>query len=73
MPEENAVIDESSIVDHPMIAPAGKLSVGKQDVINSELVCTTGSIETGGYVVINQNTRIFSACQIVIEDNVMIS
>lgn len=66
-------IDESSIVDHKMIAPAGKLVVGKECVINGELVATSGSIRIGDYVVINQNTRIFSAEQITIEDNVMIS
>lgn len=73
MSESNIVIDDSSIVDHKMISPLGKLSVGKECVINGELACTTGRIEIGNYVVINQNTRIFSACKIVIEDHVLIS
>jgi acetyltransferase-like isoleucine patch superfamily enzyme len=73
MSESNIIIDNSSIVDHKMISPLGKLSVGKQCVINGELVCMAGSIDIGNYVVINQNTRIISACKIIIEDNVMIS
>ncbi|MGI6053004.1 MAG: acyltransferase [Bilifractor sp.] len=73
MNEPNIVIDSSSIVDHKMVSPSGRLSVGKECVINGELVCSSGSIEIGDYVVINQNTRIFSACRIVIEDNVLIS
>ena len=73
MNQTNIVIDESSIVDHTMIAPLGKLSVGKECVINGELVATSGNITIGNYVVINQGTRIFSADKIIIEDNVMIS
>ena len=73
MNQNNIVIDESSIVDHTMIAPLGKLSVGKECVINGELVATSGNITIGNYVVINQGTRIFSADKIIIEDNVMIS
>ena len=54
MNNKNIVIDESSIVDHTMIAPMGKLSVGKECVINGELVATSGDITVGNYVFINQ-------------------
>lgn len=73
MAEANIQIDESSIVDHKMVSPMGKLIVGKDCVINGELVAASGDIQIGDYVVINQGTRIFSAEKIVIEDNVMIS
>ena len=73
MNRPNIIIDDSSIVDHKMISPSGKLMVGKECVINGELVCAAGSIVIGDYVVINQNTRIFSADKIIIEDNVLIS
>lgn len=73
MNQNNIIIDESSIVDNKMIAPDGKLVVGKECVINGELVATSGNITIGNYVVINQGTRLFSANEIIIEDNVMIS
>ncbi|MGN1381309.1 MAG: acyltransferase [Eubacterium sp.] len=73
MIQNNILIDESSIVDHKMISPAGKLVVGKECVINGEIVAATGSITIGNNVVINQGTRIFSAKEIIIEDNVLIS
>lgn len=73
MGETNILIDESSIVDRKMISPNGKLIVGKECVINGELVSSSGSITIGDYVVINQGTRIFSADEIIIEDNVLIS
>lgn len=73
MNPNNIMIDDSSIVDNKIISPVGKLAVGKECVINGELVATTGSITIGNYVIINQGTRIFSADNIVIEDNVMIS
>lgn len=73
MNETNIIIDESSIVDSKMISPAGKLVVGKECVINGELVASTGSITIGDHVVINHGTRLFSADNITIEDDVMIS
>jgi len=73
MEEANIQIDESSIVDQKMVGPMGKLVVGKECVINGELVAASGSIQIGNYVIINQNTRIFSAAEIIIEDDVMIS
>lgn len=56
-----------------MIAPAGRLVVGKECVINGELVATSGNITIGDYVIINHGTRLFSADSITIEDHVMIS
>jgi acetyltransferase-like isoleucine patch superfamily enzyme len=73
MKEKNILIDQSSIVGHIMIAPEGRLTVGKECVINGELTAVTGNISIGDYVVINQGTRIFSASRIVIEDHVLIS
>lgn len=49
------------------------MSVGKECVINGELVATSGNIIIGNYVIINQGTRIFSADKIIIENHVMIS
>lgn len=73
MAQNNIVIDESSIVDQKMVAPDGKLTVGKECVINGELIAASGTITIGDYVVINRGTRIFSACEIIIENNVLIS
>lgn len=73
MAQNNIVIDKSSIVDHKMVAPDGKLTVGKECVINGELIAASGTITIGDYVVINRGTRIFSACEIIIENNVLIS
>ncbi|MGN1023804.1 MAG: acyltransferase, partial [Lachnospiraceae bacterium] len=73
MEQTNVELDESSIVDHVMIAPTGHLKVGRECVINGELVATTGNIRIGDHVVINEGTRVFSAADIVIEDDVMIS
>lgn len=47
--------------------------MGKECVINGELIVLSGHIAIGNYVVINQGTRLFSADKIVIEDHVMIS
>lgn len=74
----NIDIDDSSIVEHVMIAPIGikdekKLIVGAECVINGEIVSMGGKIIIGNNVIINQGTRIFSEVNITIEDNVMIS
>lgn len=76
--DQNFYIDDSSIVEHMMIAPVGshnekKLIVGKECVINGELVSMGGKICIGDNVVINQGTRIFSETSVTIENNVMIS
>ena len=49
------------------------MRVGKECVINGELVAASGNITIGDYVAINQGTRFFSADRIEIEDNVMTS
>lgn len=73
MNEPNICIDKSSLAEHTMIAPMGSLTVGKECVLDGELVATTGNIKIGDHVVINQGTRVFSAAQITIGDDVMIS
>lgn len=72
---KNISIDSTSIVDHTMAAPDGKsrIQVGKNCVINGELVAQGGTITIGDYVVINRETTVFSNTAVTIEDHVMIS
>lgn len=74
---ENIQIDSSSIVDHAMAAPdetgASQIIVGKNCVINGDLTAIGGKITIGDYVIINENTKVFSNQEITIEDHVMIS
>lgn len=74
---ENIRIDSSSIVDHAMVAPDGtgksQILVGKNCVINGELISIGGKITIGNNVIINENTKVFSNQEITIEDHVMIS
>lgn len=74
---ENIRIDDSSIVDHAMAAPDGteriQIQVGKDCVINGELISIGGKITIGDCVIINANTKVFSNQEVTIEDHVMIS
>lgn len=50
-----------------------RILVGKNCVINGELISVGGKITIGDYVIINRNTTVFSNQKITIEDHVMIS
>lgn len=76
--ERHIEIDESSIVEHVMVnthlaEDIKCLVVGKDCVINGNLAVLNGIIEIGDRVVINEGTRIISAAEITIGNDVMIS